>query len=48
MYSLFPCIPIFRVFFIKSAKRMCICDDVKNRIGIVKIYALVRKKGIGR
>ena len=33
MYSLFPCVPIFRGFFIKSAKRMCICDDVKNRIG---------------
>ena len=33
MYRLFPCIPIFRGFFIKSAKRMCICDYVKNRIG---------------
>ena len=33
MYRLFPCIPIFRGFFIKSAKRMCIYDCVKNRIG---------------
>ena len=33
MYRLFPCIPIFRGFFIKSAKRMCICNYVKNRIG---------------
>ena len=34
MYKLFPCIPIFRgVFFIKSAKKMCIYDYVENRIG---------------
>ena len=34
MYRLGPCIPIFRgFFFIKSAKRMCIYDYVKNRIG---------------
>ena len=36
MYKLFPCIPIFRGGgggVIKSAKRMCICDYVKNRIG---------------
>ena len=34
MYGLLPCIPIFRyVFFlIKSVKRICICDYVKNRI----------------
>ena len=32
MCRLFLCIPIFRGFFIKSAKRMCICDYVKNRI----------------
>ena len=32
MCRLFPCIPIFwGVFFIKSAKRMCTCDYVKNR-----------------
>ena len=28
MYRLVSCIPIFRVFFIKSAKKMCICDYV--------------------
>ena len=33
MCSLFPCIPISRGFFIESAKRICICDYVKNRIG---------------
>ena len=31
MYRLFPWIPIFKDFFIKSAKRMGICDYVKNR-----------------
>ena len=36
MYRLFPCIPIFRGFFIKSGKRMCICDYVKNCIGTCK------------
>ena len=33
MCRLFPCIPIFRGFLLKSVKRMCICDYVKNRIG---------------
>ena len=34
MCRLFPCITIFKwFFFIKSAKRMCICDYVKNHIG---------------
>ena len=28
MYGLVPCIPILRVFFIKSAKRLCICEHV--------------------
>ena len=28
------CIPIFRGGLIKSSKRMCICDYVKNRTGI--------------
>ena len=32
MYRLIPCIPIFRGFFIKSAKKMCIYDYAKNRI----------------
>ena len=45
MYRLFPCIPIFRVFFIKSAKKMCICDYVKNRIGTCKKCAFGLEKG---
>ena len=37
MYRLVPCIPIFREsFLIKSAKRVCICDYVKNHIGTCK------------
>ena len=32
MYRLFPCIPIFRGFLLKSAKKMCICVGVKNHI----------------
>ena len=46
MYRLFPCIPIFRGFFIKSAKRMCICDYVKNRIGTFSNLCFGGKKGI--
>ena len=38
MYRLFPSIPIFRGFFIKSAKRVCICDYVKNHIGTCEEY----------
>ena len=35
MCRLFPCIPIFREFFLlKSVKKMCTCDYVKNRIVI--------------
>ena len=48
MYRLFPCIPIFRVFlffYIKSAKRMCICDYVKNRIGTCSNLRFGGKKG---
>ena len=41
MYRLGPCIPICPCmpsgsFFIKSAKRMCICEYFKNRIGSYK------------
>ena len=36
MYRLVPCIPIFRVFFIKNAKRMCICEYVIFCIGTYK------------
>ena len=46
MYRLIPCIPIFRGFFIKSAKRMCICDYVKNRIGTCKKFAFRFKRVI--
>ena len=45
MYRLVPCIPIFRGFFIKSAKRMCICDYVKNRIGTCKKCVFWFEKG---
>ena len=45
MYRLVPCIPIFRGFFIKSAKRMCICDYVENRIGSCKKYVFRFEKG---
>ena len=37
MYRLGPCILIFRCFLlIKSAKRMCMCEYFKNRIGTYK------------
>ena len=45
MYRLVPCVPIFRGFFIKSAKRMCICDYVKNRIDTFKNLCFDVKKG---
>ena len=49
MSRLFPCIPIFRgVFFIKSAKRMCICNYVKIRIGTCKKCAFRFEKGYKR
>ena len=44
MYRLFPCIPIFsELFSIKSAKRVCICGYVKNRIVICKECEFVKK-----
>ena len=46
MYRLVPCIPISGVFFIKSAKMMCICDYVKNHIGTCKNVFFGLKKGI--
>ena len=48
MYRLFPCIPIFRCFFIKSTKRMCICDYVKNCIGTCKKCVFQFEKGYQR
>ena len=35
-----------RGFFIKSAKRMCICDYVKNHVGTCKNVFFGLKKGI--
>ena len=51
MYRLIPCTPILGLFFcccffIKSAKRMCICDYVKNCIGTCKNVFFGLKKGI--
>ena len=46
MYRLVPCIPIFKVFFIKSSKRMCICDYVKIALVLVKNVFFGLKKGI--
>ena len=47
MYRLAPCIPILRVFFfIKSAKRMCICENVIFSIDTCENVFLGLKKGI--
>ena len=43
MHRLVPCIPIFRGG-IKSRKRMCICDYVKNHIGTCKKCAFQFEK----
>ena len=49
MCRLFPCITIFKwFFFIKSAKRMCICDYVKNHIGTCKKCVFWFQKGYKR
>ena len=49
MYRLGPCIPIFRVFFfIKSAKKTCICDYVIFGIGAYEKCFLGLKKGISK
>ena len=46
MYRLFSFIPIFRGdFLIKSAKRMCICDYIKNRISTLYNLRFDVKKG---
>ena len=46
MYRLVPCIPVFRGFFFnKSAKRMCICNYVKNCIGTFQNLCFDVKKG---
>ena len=46
MYRLVPCIPILRGFFVKSAKKMCICDYVKITLVLVKNVFLGLKKSI--
>ena len=46
MYRLFPCIPIFRCFFIKSVKECVYVIMLKIALLLVKIYILVGKKGI--
>ena len=49
MYKLFPCIPIFRGGgFVKKAKRVCICDYVKNCIVTCKRCAFRFEKGYKR
>ena len=49
MYRLVPCIPILGFFQIKSAKRLCICEYVKNhKLILVKMCFFGLKKGINR
>ena len=48
MYRLVPYIPFFSGFFIKSAKRMCTCDYVKNLIGTCKKCVFRFEKGYKR
>ena len=45
MYRFGTCIPIFRGFFIKSAKRMCTCEYVKDGIGAYKKCVFRFEKG---
>ena len=46
MYRLFPCIPIFRGFLLKVQKKCLYVIMLKIALVLVKIYALVGKKGI--
>ena len=50
MYSLFPCIPIFRgLFFLLKVQKGCLyVIMLKIALVIVKIYVLVGKKGISK
>ena len=45
---MFPCIPIFRGFLLKVQKECVYVMMLKIALVLVKIYASVRKKGIGR
>ena len=47
MCSLFPCIPIFRGFFLLKVQKECVyVIMLKIALVLFKIYFLVRKKGI--
>ena len=48
MYRLVACIPILGSYFIKNAKRMCVCDYVKNQIRTCKNVFFQFEKGISR
>ena len=49
MYRLGPCIPILRVFFfIKSAKKMCICKYIILVLILVENVFIGLKKGISK
>ena len=45
MYRLVACIPILGSYFIKNAKRMCVCDYVKNQIRTCKNVFFRFEKG---
>ena len=46
VYRFGPCIPIFRSFFIKNTKRMCICEGVIFSIDTCEKCFFRFKKGI--
>ena len=45
MYRLFPCTPIFRGFFIKKCKKMCMYVWVKNAIVTCEKFIFCCQKG---
>ena len=47
MYRLFPCIPIFRGFFLLKVQKECVyVIMLKIALVLAKVYVLVGKKGI--
>ena len=47
MCGLFPCIPIFKGFFLLKVQKKCVyVIMLKIALILFKIYVLVRKKGI--
>ena len=49
MCRLFPCIPIFKGFFLLKVQKGCVyVIMLKTSLVLVKIYVLVGKKGISR